>query len=93
MLKIIHYICDKSSRMSPTILLAGKYRFFFNSREETRMHVHVATSDGTAKIWIEPVIALGDFYNLSSGDLTEIIKIVESNKNDFIEKWDHHFGQ
>jgi hypothetical protein len=78
--------------MSPTILLIGKYRFFFNSREETRRHIHVSTSDGTAKIWIEPSIALSDFYNMTSGELTEILKIVEENRNDFIEKWNRHFG-
>jgi len=78
--------------MSPTILLVGKFRFFFNSREESRRHIHVSTSDGTAKIWIEPGIALSDFYNLSSAELTEILKIVEENRNDFIEKWNRHFG-
>jgi hypothetical protein len=78
--------------MSPTILLIGKYRFFFNSREEKRKHVHVSTSDGTAKIWIEPVIALADLYNISSWELTEIIKIVEENKDGFNEKWNQHFG-
>jgi hypothetical protein len=78
--------------MSPTVLLIGKYRFFFNSREEMRRHIHVATSDGTAKIWLEPVIALADFYNISSKELTEIINIVEENKNGFIEKWNQHFS-
>jgi hypothetical protein len=78
--------------MSPTILLIGKYRFFFNSREENRKHVHVSTSDGTAKIWIEPVIALADLYNISSRELTEIIKIVEENKDGFSEKWNQRFG-
>jgi len=78
--------------MSPTILFKGKYRFFFNSREETRRHIHVSTSDGTAKIWLEPSIALADFYNLSSGELTEIIKIVEENKDGFVKKWDQHFS-
>jgi len=78
--------------MSPTILLIGKYRFFFNSREEIRKHVHVATADGTAKIWLEPLVALTDFYNLDTHELTEIIKIIEEHKNEFIEKWDHHFG-
>ena len=77
--------------MSPTILLTGKYRFFFNSREETRMHVHVATSDGTAKIWLEPVVALTDFYNLDSAELKDIVKIVEEHKDEFIEKWNRHF--
>jgi len=26
--------------MSPTVFIIGSYRFFFNSREETRRHVH-----------------------------------------------------
>ncbi|MEI6900482.1 MAG: DUF2442 domain-containing protein [Bacteroidota bacterium] len=43
-----------------------------------RRHVHISTSDGTAKIWLEPTIALCEFYNLSSSELTEITKIVEN---------------
>jgi hypothetical protein len=78
--------------MSPTILMIGKFRFFFNSREENRRHVHIATSDGTAKMWLEPTISLADFYNLSSGELTEITKIVEEKRDEFINKWNQHFG-
>jgi hypothetical protein len=78
--------------MSPTIFRHGKYRFFFNSREETRRHVHVSTSDGTAKIWLEPAVALTESYNLLSTELTEIIRIVEENKNEFISEWNVHFG-
>ena len=78
--------------MSPTILFTGRYRFFFNSREEKRRHVHVSTTEGTAKIWLEPVVALTESYNLTSGELTEIIRMVEENKNGFITKWNLHFG-
>jgi hypothetical protein len=78
--------------MSPTIMISGKYRFFFNSREESRKHIHVSTSEGTAKIWLEPEIALVTAYNLKSVELTEIIKIVEDFKDDFIKKWNLHFG-
>jgi hypothetical protein len=56
----------------PTILILGKYRFFFNSREELRMHVHISTSDGTAKFWLEPIISLADYYNLLTKELREI---------------------
>ena len=31
--------------MSPTIYREGPYRFFFNSREESRMHVHIASAE------------------------------------------------
>jgi hypothetical protein len=54
--------------------------------------VHVSTSDGTVKIWIEPVIALAEIYTVSSWEVTEILKIVEENKDGFIEKWNKHFG-
>ncbi len=40
--------------MAPTIHRERGYRFFFFSREETRMHVHVGCSDGEAKFWLEP---------------------------------------
>jgi epoxyqueuosine reductase QueG len=37
------------SGVFPTILREGPYRLFFCSREEPRMHVHVAHPDGEAK--------------------------------------------
>lgn len=44
--------------MSPTILIEKGYRFFFFSREETRMHIHVNCGNGEAKFWLEPEIEL-----------------------------------
>jgi len=35
--------------MAPTVLREGQFRFFFFSREEPRIHVHVAHPDGEAK--------------------------------------------
>ena len=55
--------------MSPTIFRDGKFRFFFFSREESRMHVHVVSGDGEAKSWIEPEIGLAQNYGLSERDL------------------------
>jgi hypothetical protein len=40
--------------MSPTVFRDGGFRFFFFSREEPRMHVHIVSSEGEAKFWIEP---------------------------------------
>ena len=34
--------------MSPTVFREGGFRFYFFSREETRMHVHVQAADGEA---------------------------------------------
>ena len=44
--------------MSPTVFREQGYRFFFFSREEQRMHVHVLSADGEAKFWLEPEIEL-----------------------------------
>ncbi|MEJ2685422.1 MAG: DUF4160 domain-containing protein [Candidatus Sulfobium sp.] len=55
--------------MPPTILIYGKYRFFFNSREEKRMHVHVQSTGGVAKFWLEPIIALAEYYHLSTKEM------------------------
>lgn len=74
-------------------MILGRYRFFFNSREEHRRHIHVSTSEGTVKIWLEPVIAIVTSFGLKSAELTEILKIVEENKDEFIAKWNLHFGK
>lgn len=79
--------------MSPTILLYGKYRFFFNSREEKRMHVHIQSPDGIAKFWLEPIIAFVDSYNLSTKELREIENIIKEKQNGFKNAWKKHFRQ
>jgi hypothetical protein len=79
--------------MSPTILKIGPYRFFFNSREEIRRHVHVSCADGVAKFWLEPIISLASFYRLSSRELRQIENIVREHEDDFKSAWDKHFTQ
>jgi hypothetical protein len=79
--------------MSPTLFFYKKYRFFFNSREELRKHVHVASSEGMAKFWLEPIVSLADYYKLSSKELTVLMKIVEEKQNEIIKFWDQHFTQ
>ena len=77
--------------MSPTIHKQGPYRFYFNSREESRMHVHVETSDGKAKFWLEPFVALADFRDLKQHELKEIQRLVESHEEKFKNAWNRHF--
>lgn len=76
----------------PTILIIGNIRFFFNSREETRRHIHIEMPDGTAKFWLEPLISLATFHNLSEKDLNKIESIIKEKKDDFIKEWNRHFG-
>jgi hypothetical protein len=66
--------------MSPTIFRELGFRFFFFSREEPRIHVHVYCSQGEAKFWIEPVIELADNYGLRGPDLQTARRLSRSTK-------------
>ena len=63
-------------RMSPTVFRDGPFRFFFFSREEERLHIHVQSPDGEAKFWIEPQIELARNYELSDQDLSRALQLV-----------------
>lgn len=55
--------------MSPTVFREGGYRFYFFSREEPRMHVHVHRADGEAKFWLEPRIEVAQNVGLNARQL------------------------
>jgi len=77
--------------VSPTIFRYRKYRFYFFSREEPRMHVHVISPDGEAKFWLEPEIALAVNKNLGATELNELKKIVEERQSEIRQSWQRHF--
>ena len=77
--------------MSPTVFIYGKYRFYFNSREESRMHVHIQSPDGEAKFWLEPLVALVENYGLRPSELKEIQKVIEERNHEIIKAWKRHF--
>ena len=76
--------------MSPTIFRYKKYRFFFFSREEDRMHIHVISPEGEAKFWIEPLVALADYRGLSIRQLNELEKVVKNHVKEFTQEWKNH---
>ena len=78
--------------MSPTFFRIKNYRFYVNSREETRIHIHVQTSDGEAKIWLEPNVELFANYGIREDHLKEIIEITKEKRNEFIQLWKSHFN-
>lgn len=78
--------------MSPTVFREGEFRFFFFSREESRMHIHVTHPDGEAKFWLEPSIELACNIGLSSSKMREAERLVENRKQEIIDAWNNHFG-
>lgn len=79
--------------MSPTVFRFKNYRFFFFSREEDRMHVHVACPEGEAKFWLEPIVSLNQHVGLPPKRLSELQKIVEHHKDEIVRAWKKHFSR
>lgn len=79
-------------RMSPTVYREGSFRFFFFSREERRLHIHVRSPSGEAKFWIEPEIALARNKGLSEKELGKALEIIKEKEHDIKEQWDRRFG-
>jgi len=56
------------------------------------MHVHVASSDGEAKFWLEPVVELARSYGLRDPDLRAAQELVQEHANEIRNAWYKHFG-
>jgi len=78
--------------MAPTVVRDGPFRLFFFSREESRMHVHVAHPDGEAKFWLTPRIELATHTGMSTRQLSEAERIVVLHLQEIIDAWNKHFG-
>ena len=78
--------------MAPTILRERGYRLFFFSREEVRPHVHVETSDGEAKFWLDAEASLANNFGLSDRQLRQARAIVKEHRDEIRTAWHQHFG-
>ncbi len=78
--------------MAPTVVRDGPFRLFFFSREEPRIHVHVAPPDGEAKFWLTPIVHLGTSTRLSPRQITEAQVVVQAHIKEIQDAWQHHFG-
>jgi hypothetical protein len=78
--------------MSPTVFRESGYRFYFFSREEPRMHIHVHCADGEAKFWLEPMVELAQNSGLSSRQLHTVRSLIEAHEDGIRTAWEKHFG-
>lgn len=79
--------------MSPTIFREGPFRFYFFSREETRMHVHVHATTGEAKFCLEPRIELAQNYGLGMRQVNAALRLIREHEDDIRKAWKTHFGR
>lgn len=74
----------------PTILRIGAFRFHFYSDERHEpLHIHIATSDGECKFWLEP-IRLARNKGILPHVIREIEKLVFKHQLFLKEKY-HEF--
>ena len=77
--------------MSPTVFRAGPFRFFFFSREEPKLHIHVVSPDGEAKYWMEPEIELAKNYGYRDSVLRHIEELIFEHREVIRNAWERHF--
>ncbi len=77
--------------MSPTVFREGPFRFFFFSREEARIHVHVHSAEGEAKVWLDPEIELARNHGLSDQDLSRVLELTIDHEQEIRDAWRRHF--
>jgi len=78
--------------MSPTIFQYRNFRFFFFSREETRIHVHVYTPNGESKYWLEPKVELAVNHGLKPTELNIALEQIIDHEDEIKAAWKKHFG-
>ncbi|MBI5752741.1 MAG: DUF4160 domain-containing protein [Hydrogenophilales bacterium] len=78
--------------MSPTVFRGGGFRFYFFSREEPRMHVHVYGQNGEAKFWLEPEIEVAQSHGLAQSELNAALRLIREHEDDIRNAWREHFG-
>ena len=55
------------------------------------MHIHVQSSNGEAKFWLEPEIQIAQNYGLSMRELNEADSLIKEHRNEIRTAWQQHF--
>jgi hypothetical protein len=86
-------VSPSSVALSRTIFRERGFRFYFFSREETRMHVHVACGSGKAKFWLEPEIGLAQNFKLDRQQLKTAERLIRFHEQEIRQAWHEHLGR
>lgn len=76
----------------PTIYRYKGFRFhFFSGEGNEPPHVHIRRNPDNCKFWLRPVeLAYNDGMKLQ--ELTELQRVVEEHRDEFLRKWHEHFS-
>jgi hypothetical protein len=74
----------------PTVLRIGAYRFHFYSDERGEpAHIHVRTSEGECKFWLDP-ITLAKSRGLAAHEVRTIERLVYEHQDFLIQKYNEY---
>ena len=77
----------------PTVARVGPYRLYFFSHEPYEPpHVHVDRDDCTAKLWLEPEVAIARSIGFPARELRRVYEIVAERRAALLDAWHGHFG-
>ncbi len=54
------------------------------------MHVHVESSEGEVKVWLEPRIELAQNHGVAEREVTKFLRILERRHVEIEERWHRH---
>ncbi len=77
----------------PTLFIIFGLRFYFYSDEHLPIHVHIESSDGKAKVNVDPHIEVVSNNGIKPRDLKKALVIIETYKDDIIDKWKEYHGE
>ncbi len=68
-------------------------KFYIYTRDHQPPHVHVVSSDGSAKFAIEDEIRLVENAGMKSKDLKMAESIIKENKENILREWVKIYGK
>ncbi len=77
----------------PLVRSIGLYEFRFYSRGEANEppHIHVRSGRLEAKFWLTPSVRLAQSGRFRPHQLNEIARLVEENRQEFLNAWQEYF--
>lgn len=76
----------------PTVIKLYGFRFYFYSREEPRMHVHICRDELEAKVWLDNFeVASNSGFKIR--ELMMIQRLVKEYEKEIKAAWTAHFNK
>lgn len=73
----------------PTLLIKNGFKFFFYANEHLPRHIHVIKGDNYAKIDLESMMIVENYF--SKSELKKVLAITQEYNEFFIRKLDEYF--